>query len=176
MEAARLESIEPQMIPIRKEISTLAYKTVLWKIIARFLVSSLLFFFLLCTKKEETPDFSSGEPIVPMKEYTQEYAREWTDISDEHALTARKSMNDGKPAILIETKKLTPTFSHYIEKFGIMDMQGKELASVSIPKGNSPPNYGYVESSVLPLTGKIKIFAKCNMHDLWVATIDLKNL
>jgi desulfoferrodoxin (superoxide reductase-like protein) len=125
-------------------------------------------------KDQEKP---GNDPIVPMKEYTLDNAREWTDIAKFHAPTAKKSFANGKDAVIVEVPLPDADFPHYIEKIGIMDIAGKELAAETLERGKGRPRtYAYFDKSILPWSGRVKVFAKCNKHDLWVTEISVKDL
>lgn len=126
-----------------------------------------------CKKVDELP---KDGPITPMKEYTLDNAREWTDIAKLHSPKARKSVNNGHPAVLIEVPLEKADEGHYIEKIGIMDMSGKELAVQTMKRERNPITYAYFELNIIPWSGKVKVFAKCNKHDLWVAEVPVKDL
>jgi desulfoferrodoxin (superoxide reductase-like protein) len=119
---------------------------------------------------------SGDAPIRPLKEYTLSEAREWTDIAKEHSPTAKRSIFEGKPAVIIEVALKKPDEGHYIEKIGIMDMQGKELAVTTIKRERNPLTYAYFDLKLLPWSGRVKVFAKCNNHDLWVTEVPVKDL
>ena len=125
--------------------------------------------------KESIPAVGD-EPIKPMKEYTLENAREWTDIAKFHAPTAKKSSHNGRAAVIVEVPIEKANEGHYIEKIGIMDMTGKELGTVTLKRERNPNTYAYFYSEILPWSGKVKIFAKCNKHDLWVKEMYAKDL
>ena len=125
-----------------------------------------------CKDSNQTGD----GPLVPQKEYSIGNAREWTEIEKEHAPVAKRSVNEGKPAVLIEVPLKKPDQGHYIEKIGIMDMQGKELAVTTIKRERNPLTYAYFDIKLLPWSGKVKVFAKCNNHDLWVTEVRVSDL
>ncbi|MBE7436963.1 MAG: hypothetical protein HS115_00810 [Spirochaetales bacterium] len=131
------------------------------------------FFLLLACS--DSDDWKKGK-IVPQKEYTKDSPREWADIAPEHVPLARKSMDKGKDAILIELPDFQPDYEHYIEKFGMMDLQGKELGIVAVERSGRPRNFGYIPLDTSTMRGKVKVFAKCNNHDLWVSEVDLDRL
>ncbi|MBX3721511.1 MAG: hypothetical protein KF713_06720 [Turneriella sp.] len=126
-----------------------------------------------CKKADELP---KDGPITPMKEYTVENAREWTNIAKEHGPTAKASINKGFPAVLVEIPLVKADEGHYIEKIGIMDMAGNELAVETMPRQRNPLTYAYFDLKIIPWSGKVKIFAKCNKHDLWVKEVPVKDL
>ncbi|MCB1148315.1 MAG: hypothetical protein KDK38_16050, partial [Leptospiraceae bacterium] len=63
-----------------------------------------------------------------------------------------------------------------IEKIGLMNEDGTELESLTIERTNQPQNFGYIDASILPWSGKAKIFAKCNLHDLWINTVNVSDI
>jgi desulfoferrodoxin (superoxide reductase-like protein) len=119
-------------------------------------------------------DWKKGR-IQPMEEYSEGDAREWTEIAEDHIPRVRRSIDRGEEAILIEVKLKTSP-SHYIEKFGVMDLDKKEIKAISIERSNIPLNYAYVLVSEILYRGKFKFFAKCNLHDLWVSEIHLDDI
>ncbi|HRP69945.1 MAG TPA: hypothetical protein PLY93_10475 [Turneriella sp.] len=133
----------------------------------------LTFTFTFCQKNHELPE---GARLTPMKEYTVDNAREWTPIAKEHVPTAKRSINKGKPALIIEVPLRSADISHYIEKIGILGADGKEIAVEALPRSATPTLHAYFDLKLLPWSGKIKIFAKCNKHDLWVSEIKVKDL
>lgn len=133
----------------------------------------LTFSLAFCQKNHELPE---GARLTPMREYTADNAREWTSIAKEHAPTAKRSVNEGKPALIIEVPLSSADISHYIEKIGILGADGKEIAVETLPRSARPTLYAYFDLKLLPWSGKIKIFAKCNKHDLWVSEIKVKDL
>jgi hypothetical protein len=40
----------------------------------------------------------------------------------------------------------------------------------------NPTTYAYFDLKILPWSGRIKIFAKCNKHDLWVKEVPVSDL
>ncbi len=115
-------------------------------------------------------------PIIPMKEYTLDNAREWTDIAKFHSPTAKRSSNNGKAAVIVEVPLAKADEGHYIEKIGIMDMAGKELAAQSMKRERNPLTYAYFDAGLIPWSGRVKVFAKCNKHDLWVKEYPVRDL
>lgn len=115
-------------------------------------------------------------PLIPQKEYSIGNAREWTEIEKEHAPTAKRSVFEGKPAVVVEVPLKNVDQGHYIEKIGIMDLKGNELAVTTIKRERNPLTYAYFDLKVLPWSGRVKVFAKCNNHDLWVTEVSVKDL
>lgn len=139
----------------------------------KILYAIVLMLIAACKGNNEVP---KDGPITPMKEYTIDNAREWTDIAKDHAPIARKSVDKGKPAVIVEVPMPRKDEGHYIEKIGIMDMQGKELAVQTMKRERNPTTYAYFDLTLLPWSGKVKVFAKCNKHDLWVREVPVKDL
>ena len=142
------------------------------KIVLISLAMGLSPWLMSCKDSNQTGD----GPLIPQKEYSIGNAREWTEIEKEHAPTARRSVFEGKPAVLIEVSLKNADQGHYIEKIGIMDMQGKELAVTTIKRERNPLTYAYFDIKLLPWSGKVKVFAKCNNHDLWVTEVRVSDL
>lgn len=127
---------------------------------------ALLFF--ACKKAEELP---AEGPIRPLKEYSIGNAREWTALEKQLAPQARKSIHNGKPALLVEVPNAKADMSTYIEKIGVLREDGTEIAVETLPRGRNPRTYAYFDWELLPPSGKIKVFAKWNKYDLWVQEI-----
>lgn len=138
------------------------------------LVFLIQIFILFCGSDNE--DWKKADRITPMSEYSEEDAREWEDIKKEHIPILRKSIHEGKEALLIELPDLVTSPSHYIEKFGIVDLEGKEIYNVSTERTLRPQNYGYVPLELLEARKRYKAFAKCNLHDLWIQEFTLEKL
>jgi desulfoferrodoxin (superoxide reductase-like protein) len=60
--------------------------------------------------------------------------------------------------------------AHYIEKIGIMDKDKKDIAVKSIEQRS-----GFIEARFslhpVPDSKDIKVYAKCNLHDLWTTPL-----
>lgn len=121
-------------------------------------------------------DWKKADRIIPMDEYSEGDAREWEDIKKEHIPVVRKSIDQGKSALLIEVPLLQITTSHYIEKFGVMTLDGQVLESVTIERNSSPLGYAYIPWDKINHHRRLKAFAKCNLHDLWVHEFELFDL
>lgn len=110
----------------------------------------------------------TDQAIVPMKEYTRNVPGEWTGMEDEHIPIIIRDGN--KIVIRVNLKKPGPT--HFIEKIGIMDKDKKDLAG-KVFSPHSKSFEAHFPRSVLPADLKgVKVYAKCNIHDLW--TVELK--
>lgn len=132
------------------------------------LVLLLAFSLAACS---ESDDWKKGK-VVPQKEYTKDSPREWASIAPEHVPAVRKSRDRNKDAILIELPGLSTSREHYIERFGVLDSEGKELGSTPVDLTAVPKNFGFIPLNE-NMHGKMKAYAKCNLHDLWVTEFEL---
>lgn len=133
-----------------------------------------IFVFFQCgsdDKNGQNELYLGDKPVVPLKEYTRDIPREWSDISDEHIPRVQKTRHRGKSALLITVPLKNASNEHYIEKIGILNEENREIISLTIPRQNNPPIYAYFRTSELPLNTDLKAFAKCNLHDLWTEPI-----
>jgi len=133
----------------------------------------LLAFSFACKKQDEMP---KDGPIRPMKEYSIGNSREWSAMEKQLAPQVRKSVHNGKPALLVEVPNAKVDQSTYIEKIGVMKMDGSEIAVVTIERERNPPTYAYFDWELIPWSGKIKAFVKWNKYDLWVQEIDVRDI
>lgn len=136
-------------------------------------IAGLLAALALYCKKGYTP--SENERLVPMKEYSVGNSREYEAVEKELAPQVRKTVHNGKPALLVEVPHVKVDTSTYIEKIGVM-AGDKELAVVEIKRERNPLTYAYFDWQIIPWSGKIKAFVKWNKYDLWVKEIDVKDL
>lgn len=118
----------------------------------------------------------SNLPVVPMKEYSVGNSREWFDMEKRLAPEVRKSVNGGKPALLVEVPNAKVDESTYIEKIGLMRMDGTEITVTAVKRERNPLTYAYFDWQLVPWSGKIKAFVKWNKYDLWVKEIDVKEI
>ncbi len=107
-------------------------------------------------------------PVVPLPEYSRDNPREWADIADEHIPQIKKITSGGREQLYVEVPLQKSDEGHYIEKIGLLTLDGKELAAVGLERKNRPQNWAYFSYEVITSQRKIKIYAKCNLHDLWV--------
>jgi len=120
--------------------------------------------------------YESGSRIKPLAEYTEENPREWKSIASEHIPIVRKTIYKGRNSVLIEVPLRRATTEHYIQRIGILDEHGKEIASTAIPRIPNPPVYAYFDFDGLPFGKNLKAYARCNLHDTWVTTFTLEKL
>jgi len=128
---------------------------------------------LSCKGEYKRPE---TEHITPQSEYSVGNAREWEPLEKQLEIQVRKSVHNGKPALLVEVPNAKVDESTYIEKIGVMTMGGKELAVTEIKRERNPLNYAYFDWQLIPWSGKIKAFVKWNKYDLWVKETDVKDI
>ena len=132
---------------------------------------------------------SSGEDHTahrtPLKEYTQNNAREWSIYLPTHLPHAAEGNQRNTVLLYVspadedglheeDMGALPVRFgpSHYIEKIGLMDEKGKVLGVTNF--GRNHRGAYSVEMELPPGNRKkLKIFARCNLHDLWSAPLEL---
>ncbi len=109
----------------------------------------------------------------PLPEYTREYAREWEHIKEEHIPVIQKNAAPDASALGGQSIRVTvplknPSPGHYIEVIGVADQNKKTLHAVRFTRDTA------VFTAVIPVDAswdltKVKVFAKCNLHDTWTA-------
>lgn len=132
-----------------------------------FLIIGSLIILSSCTNLEDASD-RKGEPRKPLEEYTEDYSREWEPIAKDHLPTISFSEREGKQYISIYVPLSDPSPSHYIEKIGIFDIETKKDLEVAVfPRETTRYQ---IEFPYDFDDNKVKVFVKCNLHDLW--TVD----
>jgi desulfoferrodoxin (superoxide reductase-like protein) len=142
----------------------------------------IVLYLLHCTGNEEeiekaesrleTSD-SSEKSISPQKEYTKANPAEWKSEVNDHL--PEIIFNKSKSKENITVKVLGKKFSerHYIEVIGIMDEHSADIDLKYIDRGSLP-------TAILSLNLRdynpenVKVFAKCNLHDLWTVPLVAK--
>lgn len=132
-----------------------------------FLPLYLFFFFatLHCSDANKPPE--NAEPVKPQDEYTRESPREWKGMEDEHLPQVVFLNNSDSENIQITVNLLSKSSSHYIERIGIMNAFKKDLAGKSFSQNSS---YFMARFKLSPLPSakdSVKVYVKCNLHDLW---------
>lgn len=116
--------------------------------------------------------YKAGDHITPLPEYTEENPREWAKVAPDHIPQATLTTNKGMAAIVINVPLKKATTEHYIEKIGILDEKGKEIVSETLPRLPNPRTHAFFFLHDLPPDkSKLKIFAKCNLHDRWTVPL-----
>ncbi len=141
------------------------------KSIFKLLIHSLLvIFYLICFSCSNEGDNSiSGQkqkiiPITPKSEYTEQESGEWKLLKEDHLPHIKiipKSTKDN-----IEVQVLGKfNDQHYIERIGIMNADKQDLTGINLQKTPNP-NAILTLFPILENPG-IKVYVKCNLHDLW---------
>lgn len=112
----------------------------------------------------------SSRAISPKKEYTKEEPAEWAEVANDHIpeIEFNKSKSKGNITVKIPGRKFSER--HYIEVIGIMDERFADIDVKYLKRGDAP-------AAILTLNTKdydpekIKVFAKCNLHDLWTVPL-----
>ena len=112
------------------------------------------------------------DPQKPQKEYTAETPREWQKYVQSHLPRFKSGINDSDEIFVYLEPPKQGEFhrGHYIEKIGIMDQQGRVLAVKEFAPGRSMPYNARFRLKENP--SKLKIFSRCNLHDLWSAPLE----
>lgn len=135
-----------------------------------------------CSGENEEPQEKGVRPassdytskaISPQKEYTEDNPAEWKSVANDHL--PEITFNKSKAKDNITVKVLGRNFSerHYIEVIGIMDEHSADIDIKYIERGSQP-------IAILSLNlkdhepEKIKVFVKCNLHDLWTVPLITK--
>ena len=113
---------------------------------------------------------SNSRAISPQKEYTKDKPAEWEGIANEHLPEVKFDKSKTKDNIKVEVLGRKFTERHYIEVIGIMDERQADLDVKYLKRGDKP-------TVILSLNTKendpekIKVFVKCNLHDLWTTPL-----
>ncbi len=106
----------------------------------------------------------------PLPEYTKEEPGRWAAISKDHAPTVELYFDGTRDVIRVKVALRDSSHGHFIEKIGIFEKKSKkDLYVIELPSDVAvydvtiPYPEGYKDD-------QIKVFAKCNLHDLW--TVD----
>ena len=103
---------------------------------------------------------------TPQAEYTAANPGEWSGLEKTHAPVIVRS--ETRIQISVPLTDINP--GHYIEKIGIMDQHKRDVVPViSLPRAKA--RSAAAEFEVPPGDGPFKVYAKCNLHDLWTAEL-----
>ncbi len=113
---------------------------------------------------------STNKAISPQKEYTADNPAEWKSVANDHLpeITFNKSKSKENITVKVLGKKFSER--HYIEVIGIMDEHSADIDLKYIERGSQP-------IAILSLNlkdhepEKVKVFVKCNLHDLWTVPL-----
>ncbi|MCB1178164.1 MAG: hypothetical protein KDK36_11335 [Leptospiraceae bacterium] len=135
----------------------------------------LLFFFYNCVADEEggtgkTKEILQSNPSTPQKEYTREVPGEWKEIADDHLPKIEIDQNKSKKNVKIFVPGKTFSERHYIEAIGLMDERSRDIELQYFKRGDTPVANLTLDKKKYEIN-KIKVFVKCNLHDLWTSPI-----
>ena len=122
---------------------------------------------------ENTESKPKVPPRVPKREYTEEVPGEWKSIANEHLPELKIDYSKKKENIHVKVPGHKFTTDHYIEKIGIFDENFVDLDVKTFERGQDP-------IAILSLNfkdhnpEKVKVFVKCNLHDLWTQSLKKK--
>ncbi|MEM7181549.1 MAG: desulfoferrodoxin family protein [Spirochaetota bacterium] len=156
----------------------------------KFVILPILFIFtsifsLSCQQEQPGNENSKSDPLnienlqknenvqprVPMAEYTKETPAEWVDVVDEHIPQVKYVPGSSTGNVQVSVEKHPNSMNHYIEKIGIMDRDKRTIVVKELKRGNQIST----ASLTLKLDPKerkdLKVFVKCNMHDLWTVKL-----
>lgn len=126
-------------------------------------------------ENDDNPDRpTSSDPasraISPQKEYTKDKPAEWEGIADDHLPEIEFDEKKSKDNIKVKVMGRKFSERHYIEVIGIMDDRLADIDVKYLKRGDKP-------IAILTLNKKdydpekIKVFVKCNLHDLWTSPL-----
>jgi desulfoferrodoxin (superoxide reductase-like protein) len=107
-------------------------------------------------------------PKTPKPEYTEKDAGEWDALKNEHLPIVKINPKSKKDNVEI---RVMGEFSedHYIERIGIMDENRQDLAGMNLKKLQKTEVLLTLDP--VPENPKVKVYVKCNLHDLWTKPI-----
>lgn len=113
---------------------------------------------------------SESRAISPKKEYTKDSPAEWEGIADDHLPEVVFEEKKSKDNIKVKVTGRKFSERHYIEVIGIMDEKSADIDTKYLRRSENPN----VTLSLNPKEydpEKIKVFVKCNLHDLWTTPL-----
>lgn len=116
------------------------------------------------------------EAKKPRDEYTAKAAGEWKEIANDHIPHIEIVRGAAHNNVHVEITGHDYNGAHYIEKIGIILEDKSEVSVVDVGPSIAPK----VELTLSPMPKEleeVKVFAKCNLHDMWTASLkDAKKL
>src|SRR5687767_6337483 len=107
-----------------------------------------------------------SEVIIPRAEYTAEEPGEWVGKENEHLPQVEILPDEKEKNILIQVNLKSRSQDHYIERIGIMAEDKSDVDGVSFSRSSSH-HTARLTLYPVPRESKYKVYAKCNLHDLW---------
>ncbi|PJZ69587.1 hypothetical protein CH373_08725 [Leptospira perolatii] len=135
-----------------------------------FLFFLSIFIFEKCNFNE-----SDTKPKTPKAEYTAQDPGEWEGMESSHApLFTVEKLEGGKTKITVTVKENSLyNASHYIERIGIFNKDKIDIVGKSFqkPAHGLPSTRAELVVKDLSNDPHLKVYLKCNLHDLWTAPL-----
>ena len=121
--------------------------------------------------KGNSERMQTDTPRAPLKEYTKDNPAEWVGLEEEHAPTVTIDDSSAENVIVRVKFPIKRDPDHYIQKIGLMDKDGKDIA---VKKFNHMSDYWEARFSLPSIPKGMKAYARCSLHDLWTAPVESK--
>lgn len=109
----------------------------------------------------------SEGPVTPKSQYTKTAPGIWEDFAETH----HPQVEITGSTVIVSLDFINGP-GHYIEKVGIMNAQKKTLTVKEYEAGKVVPVNVKFKLADTVRKQSLQVFAKCNLHDLWVAGIN----
>lgn len=116
-------------------------------------------------------DFKRFYHKQPRPEYTRDDPDMWSGLEEEH-LPVVTFYNNREPDVYVRVNFKDPGPKHYIERIGIMDENRNDIVFHDFNMNTRVFEARFFSAS-LPKDKKLKVYAKCNLHDLWTEPLKL---
>lgn len=116
-------------------------------------------------------DFKRFYHKQPKPEYTRDDPDMWSGLEEEH-LPVVTFYNDREPDVYVRVNLKDPGPKHYIERIGIMDENWKDIVFQDFNMNTRVFEARFFTAS-LPRDKKLRVYARCNLHDLWTEPLKL---
>ena len=112
----------------------------------------------------------SQAPLTPRAQYSAEDPGEWSAQAAAHAPLVE--LRGANLHVRVPLRGAGP--EHYIEKIGILDETGRDAVAPQL-LGRDLRASANIEA-LLPRperSGNYRVYARCNLHDLWIAELKI---
>jgi desulfoferrodoxin (superoxide reductase-like protein) len=142
---------------------------IIWFAIIWFAIAST--FFGACSQERDQGK-GDGGPRKPQQEYTRQRPGEWEGLKKRHLPHITVYPGKSKNNIKVRVNLYSESKDHYIERIGVMDGNKRDLVSKKIPT-QTLQRVVKVDFTLdpIPRGDDIKVYVKCNRHDLWTAPL-----
>jgi desulfoferrodoxin (superoxide reductase-like protein) len=122
-------------------------------------------------EEESASNPASRAGRIPQKEYTLENPGEWKSIALDHIpeIQIDKARSQNNVRVKISGNQFSER--HYIEVIGVMDERSHDLDLKYLKRGDQLAVVLSVNLKEQDAS-KLKVFAKCNVHDLWTIPLE----